>query len=214
MKFTLKLVDSSSQIEKNILSTLKTILEQAIGDSIRETSDKVKDIVKKALQTEPEYGSLKNGELRYNFGISDTSNVDIVIDKLVDTLQIEIKPIKNGPKGLSGGYEINMINSQDFGGVLNTDAAMVVDEKGGYKLPWLEWLLLRNNEFIIKNYEIQLGPNPASRTGNAIMVESNDSWRVPPAFAGSQENNWITRALEKVDKEIVLVMENTLVSKL
>jgi hypothetical protein len=214
MKFTLKLVDSSSQIEKNILSTLKTILEQAIGDSIRETSDKVKDIVKKALQTEPEYGSLKNGELRYNFGISDTSNVDIVIDKLVDTLQIEIKPIKNSSKGLSGGYEINMINSQDFGGVLDTDAAMVVDEKGGYKLPWLEWLLLRNNEFIIKNYEIQLGPNPASRTGNAIMVESNDSWRVPPSFAGSKENNWITRALEKVDKEIVLAMENTLVSKL
>lgn len=214
MKFTLQLVDSSSEIQKNILATLTKILDQAIRESIKETSEKVKDIVKRALQTEPEYSSLKNGELRYNFGISDASNVDIVIDKLVDTLQISVKSIQNGPKGLSGGYEINMINSQDFGGVLNTDAAMVVDEKGGYKLPWLEWLLLRNNEFIIKNYEIQLGPNPASRTGNAIMVKSNDSWRVPPAFAGSQENNWITRALEKVDKEIVMAMENTLVSKL
>ena len=81
MKFTLQLVDSSNTIQKNILSALTTILDQAIKDSIKETSDKVKDIVKKALQTEPEYSSLKNGELRYNFGISDTSNVDIVIDK-------------------------------------------------------------------------------------------------------------------------------------
>ena len=214
MKFTLQLVESSREIEKNILSTLKILLEQAVNSSIKELSDNIKDIVKKALQSEPEYSSLKSGELRYNFGISDPSNVDIVIEKLVDTIEIEIKPIKITPKGLSGGYTINMINSQDFGGVLNIDAAMVVDDKGGYRLPWLEWLLLKNNEFIVKNYEVQLGPNSSSRTGNAIMVKSNDSWRVPPAFAGSQESNWTTRALEKVDKEIIMTMENTLVSKL
>lgn len=214
MKFSLKLIESSLEIEKNILSTLKILLEQAITSSVRELSDKVQDIAKKALQSEPEYGSLKNGELRYNFGISDPSNVDVVIEKLVNTIEIEIKPIKITPKGISGGYTINMMNSQDFGGVLNIDAAMVVDDKGGYKLPWLEWLLLRNNEFIVKNYEVQLGPNSSSRTGNAIMVKSNDSWRVPPAFAGSKESNWTTRALEKVDKEIIMTMENTLVSKL
>lgn len=214
MKFSLKLIESSPEIEKNILSTLKVLLEQAITASIRELSDKIQDIVKQALQSEPEYSSLKSGELRYNFGISDPSNVDVVIEKLVNTIEIEIKPIKITPKGISGGYTINMINSQDFGGVLNSDAAIVVDAKGGYKLPWLEWLLLRNNEFIVKNYEIQLGPNPSSRTGNAIMVKSNDSWRVPPAFAGSKESNWTTRALEKVDKEIIMTMENTLVSKL
>lgn len=214
MKFTLQLSDSSREIEKNIFATLKTILEQALNSSIRDLSDKIKDIVKKALQTEPEYNSLKSGELRYNFGISDPSSVDIVIDKLVDTIEINTKPIKVTTKGIYGGYTINMINSQDFGGVLNIDAAMVVDEKGGYRLPWLEWLLLRNNEFIVKNYEVQLGPNSASRTGNAIMVRSNDSWRVPPTFAGSKESNWTTRALEKIDREIIMAMENTLVSKL
>jgi hypothetical protein len=214
MKFTLQLLESSREIEKNILSTLKILLEQAIDSSIRDLSDNIKDIVKAALQSEPEYGSLKSGELRYNFGISDPSNIDVVISKLVDTIEIEIKPIKITSKGLSGGYTINMMNSQDFGGVLNIDASMVVDEKGGYKLPWLEWLLLRNNEFIVKDYEVQLGPNSSSRTGNAIMVRSNNSWRVPPAFAGSQESNWTTRALEKVDREIIMAMENTLVSKL
>jgi len=214
MKFTLQLLESSREIEKNILSTLKILLEQAIDSSIRDLSDNIKDIVKAALQSEPEYSSLKSGELRYNFGISDPSNIDVVIAKLVDTIEIEIKPIKITSKGLSGGYTINMMNSQDFGGVLNIDASMVVDEKGGYKLPWLEWLLLRNNEFIVKDYEVQLGPNSSSRTGNAIMVRSNNSWRVPPAFAGSQESNWTTRALEKVDREIIMAMENTLVSKL
>lgn len=214
MKFSLTLLDSTNEIQKNILIALQNILEKAINSSIREVSENIKDIVERALKSQPEYNSLINGELRYHFGISDTSNVDIVISQLINTLKVEIKPITLTPRGLGGGYVINMINSQDFGGVLSSDASFVVDSKGGYKLPWLEWLLLRNNEYIVKNYDIKLGPNPYSRSGGAVMVASNSSWRVPPEFAGSKNSNWITRALENVDAEIIKTMETTLVSQL
>lgn len=42
-----------------------------------------------------------------------------------------------------------MMKSDDLGGVIYDDIANVTDNQG-QSLPWLEWLLLRNNQAIIK----------------------------------------------------------------
>ena len=42
------------------------------------------------------------------------------------------------------------------------------------------------------------------------MVESKNNWRVPPNFAGDQNNNWTTRAISKVDKEIVKIISTNI----
>ena len=93
---------------------------------------------------------------------------------------------------------------------ITTEAAQVIDTKRGYSLPWLEWLLLKNNKVIVNNYDVKLGPNINSRTGNAIMVSSNNNWRVPPQFAGSQASNWTTRAIERVDKQIESIIQKAI----
>ena len=50
-----------------------------------------------------------------------------------------------------------------------------------------------------KDYEVLLGPNPRSRTGMAIMVSSNSDYRLPAKFAGTESNNWVYRAISKID---------------
>ena len=47
-----------------------------------------------------------------------------------------------------------------------------------------------------------MGPNKFSRSGMALMVESNKNWRVPSEFAGSPSNNWASRALDKIEDKI------------
>jgi hypothetical protein len=42
------------------------------------------------------------------------------------------------------------------------------------------------------------------------MVSSNNSWRVPPQFAGSQASNWTTRAIERVDKQIESIIQKAI----
>ena len=82
------------------------------------------------------------------------------------------------------------------------DEATVTDNQG-QKLPWLEWLLLRGNQIIIRNYQVRMGASPYSRTNMAVMVQSKKNWRVPMEFAGTITNNWTTRALDKVDAQII-----------
>ena len=214
MKYNMQLINSVAEIERDILSSLSKILEIALSKSVSEIDRNIKILIKQSLQLEPEYMSLTGGELRYHFGIADVSNVDKVIDSVINTLNIQVKNISTGTQGLSGGLIITMLGAGDLTDIISSDPAQVKDSQRGYSLPWLEWLLLRNNEIIINNYDVKLGPSPASRTGNAIMVKSNNSWRVPPAFAGSIENNWITRSLNRIDDEIMNVITKTISNKL
>jgi hypothetical protein len=81
-------------------------------------------------------------------------------------------------------------------------------------LPWLEWLLLKGNSIIVRNYNVKYGQNPRSRSGDAIMIDSTSSWRVPPEFAGTTRDNWTTRALNRVDKDINRIIQQSFESSI
>ena len=71
-------------------------------------------------------------------------------------------------------------------------------------------MLLKGNAIIIKNYEVKFGPSPKSRSGDALMIQSSSSWRVPPEFAGTIKDNWTTRALNRIDNKIINLIQTTL----
>jgi hypothetical protein len=199
MIINLKLLESDSEISNMILYTIKEILNNTFDKSLKNLRNTIPAHVKNAIMAEPEYGSLINGKLRYEFGIPDASNsVNAVVDAWANNINIETIPIVISGNSLKGGFSINMIQD-DYSDVLNLAASTVKDSKSGALLPWLEWLLLYGGQIIIKNYKVQMGPNVNSRTGMAIMVSSKENWRVPPEFAGTKNNNWISRALTRLD---------------
>jgi hypothetical protein len=85
------------------------------------------------------------------------------------------------------------------------DQFSVITEKG-QQLPWLKWLLFEGTSSIVKDYDVKFGPNTKSRTGEAIMVQTNRSWRVPPEFAGTIADNWFTRAIDSIDDSIETII--------
>jgi hypothetical protein len=90
------------------------------------------------------------------------------------------------------------------------DIAMTKTEKGE-SLPWLEWLLLKGNDKIIQDYSITYINNSyRSRTGSAIMVSNPNGWRVPVNFAGTEDNNWTTRAINKISDKISKVIQTNI----
>lgn len=214
MKYNVELLSSVAEIQNSILSSLSEILQKAISKSVPEIQRNMKTLVQQSLKTEPEYLSLTGGDLRYHFGIADVSNVDRVIDAVTDTLNIQINKISSSNQGLTGGLIITMLGAGDLNNIIASNPAQVRDSERGYSLPWLEWLLLRNNEIIINNYDVKFGPNPSSRTGNAVMIKSDNSWRVPPAFAGSADSNWITRSLNKINEDIINIITKAISNKL
>jgi hypothetical protein len=210
MKIELKLLDSDSSLAKQIFDAVKNILNSALNKSEQDIKTRVKQIISDSLRTEPEYQSLKSGILKAEFGIQFPETVDKIVEKLSDTLDIQQIPITTTNRGVKGGFRLVAIKSDNISGLTADLDAIVSDDIRGYKLPWLEWLLLRGADNIVKNYEVSFGPSPYSRSGMAIMKSSSGSWRVPPQFAGTAKSNWTTRAISKVENDI----KNTIIQSI
>lgn len=202
MIFKLKLLESNSQIAKDILNALLPDISNYMTDVIKYLQKNLPPLVSSLIKNTPEYDSLIGGNLQYEFGIPNPGNaLSGLLDLWANNINIIYKPpiINNGR--LKASFSANMIKV-DFSDVLYSDYAIVYDNLRGYSLPWLEWLLLEGNKTIIKNYNVIFGPNKYSRTGYAVMRESSKSWRVPAEFSGTLRDNWITRALDNGESQI------------
>lgn len=209
MNFSLKLVDSPAEISKKIAKSLSKEINRVIKKSLSGIRSDFKTLIITYLKKQPEYSSLISGTLKYDFGIADSINVDKVVDFIAETSTVEIKTIRYGSGNISGGFFIGFMKSDDMNGLIYTDIASVVDD--GMVLPWLEWLLYNGTSAIIKEYQVEYGPNKNSRTGNAIMIKSDSSWSVPANFAGKQNNNWTTRAAQSInDSEILNIIQKNI----
>jgi len=209
MRFDITILETNSQITSAIIHSIKDVIGNAIKKSMNKIIEGTKDIISESLRQEPEYGSLMSGKLKADFGIPDSSVVQRVVDALVNTIEITDIPIVANNSGLKGGFILTMMKSDDLNGVIYADIANVSDIKG-YKLPWLEWLLLHNNQSIVKNYAVKYGPSPNSRSGLGVMVPSDSDWRVPPEFAGSESNNWTTRAVNRSEASIYKLIQQSI----
>lgn len=210
MKLSLKVLESESEISKLIVEQIKTIVDTAISKSLPSIKKEIIELISEALRNQPEYSSLMSGKLKAEFGIPDSSRVNSIIDALVNSTNIDKKPIKYSTQGLNGGFTLTMIKSDDFNGLIYTDLGSVMDDKG-YSLPWLEWLLLGGNETIVKDYTVRYVNSPRSRSGMALMYPSDiGGWRVPPEFSGTQEDNWTTRAIDSVETQIYKILQTNI----
>jgi hypothetical protein len=213
MKFSLSLLDKNSEIRSEILKAMKEHLESSLTKTINYIEPKIRILVRQAIHNEPEYSSLISGDLRKEFGIADVSNVDVVINKVINSMNINKKNIKINNSGLSGGITLTIVPS-DFAGIIDNPSAFVIDNERGYSLPWLEWLLLKGGEIIVRSFEVEYGSNPKSRSGEALMVSSSKNWRVPAQFSGTIRNNWITRALSTTEDKILQIIRSGLENSL
>lgn len=202
MRLSLTLIEKSGDISSAILNSLLPEVTKFMDSGINMVKNELPQIIRQAIVSSPEYQSLLSGELRYEFGIPDPGPklaglIDIWANNISYT---KMNPTIKGDK-IKAFFSANTIRI-DYADVLYTDYALVVDGARGYSLPWLEWLLLEGNKTIIDNYEVILGASKYSRTGNALMKSSNQSWKVPSAYAGTASDNWITRAIDSVSDNI------------
>jgi len=76
-------------------------------------------------------------------------------------------------------------------------------------LPWLSWLLTRGNEIIIQEYGVLYGSG-FGRTDGAKMSNKKAPFMVDPAYSGTADNNFITRALAPHQRAISNIIKEEL----
>lgn len=206
--FSLDLVQSNKDIAKKINQAILQELKPRLSDVFKKSREYIRPIVIAAIKSQPEYNSLMSGSLKFQFGLPDAaSRINTILDTIEKSLYVEYQNPKIVGQSISGGFFIGMVNS-DFTDILSLSESTFITEKGT-PLEWLKWLLIEGDKTIITGYEFNIGNFKNSRTGGGIMTSSmSGTWRVPPEFAGSIENNWITRAVDSVSDSI----ENNLYS--
>lgn len=196
LKFSVRLLENNSTISKNIAQALLKDVDAYINDIANKMRQAIPDIVISNIVNQPEYTALISGNLQYELGIT---NPQARLSEIINTIKsgaiLNIKPAKVVSSKISASVKLQMIQ-KDFSDLLSLGSSSFTSENGS-EIDWLRWLLLEGDSVIISDYNFILGPNKASRTGMGIMRQATGgSWRVPPEYAGSINNNWITRGLD------------------
>jgi hypothetical protein len=197
----INILESNDEISQKILKALLPEVTKYFNKAFNQCKKEITTIVSNAIVGSPEYQSIMSGKLKYEFGLPDSaSRLSSILSfwKYLDIQYDKPKIVKNQ---INSYFTLSMIRA-DYSDVLSSAAAVFKTEKGT-DLEWLRWLLLFGDKVIIKDYSVEIGPNPRSRTGNAVMVgNTKGRWSVPPEFSGTPQNNWITRAIDSVDSSI------------
>lgn len=209
MQISLKLIDTNQQIYDKILKGLIPQVQKFMLDKLNILKKELPALIQNLIIASPEYNSILSGQLKYEFGLPDSSA------KLAGLLQIWSSNLVydySKPKITNNKIVTKLSASAlkvNFDDVLYSDYAMMYDSVRGYSLSWLEWLVINGNQTIIQDQEIVFGPNKYSRTGNAVMKPSSNTWSVPPEFAGTINDNWITRSIASAENDIQNLLNRT-----
>ena len=208
LKFSVKLLDTNAVISQNIAQALLKDVEVYFNKLVSQMQSKIPEIVVQNIISQPEYSALLSGNLQYELGITNPSaRLSEILDTIRSGAIINTQTPKVVSNKISAKAKLQMIQ-KDFSDLLSLGSASFTSEKGS-EIDWLRWLLIEGDSVIISDYNFILGPSKASRTGMGIMRQSSGgSWRVPPEYAGSINNNWITRAIDSAVPQIDQLISN------
>ena len=188
-----KLLTSGSDFKKYILKTISDTVNRRLFSKLSSAENTISNMVIASIKAQPEYSSLKNGELRNKFGIQNTSEIDNVLAMFND-INTDIDKARISGGEVTANITINMIKD-DFASLSSGMAAYT--SEGGSQIDWLDWLLYKGNNSVVIGYKYLPVVSPKSRTGKGIMVKGEGNIvRVPPQFAGTSDDNWITRGVD------------------
>lgn len=176
-------------------------------------------IVDKLIES-PTYDSLVNGSLRADFGLDDSeiNNLPNVVYSLIyvpiffkDAVGYKGK-LKNERTIFELRIGIVPRFDTSYGRKsINNAIEGAQYYSNGHLIDWLTWLLFGGIEVVVEDYKVYYRPG-IGRSEMAVMHGPNGyfSFNVDPEFAGTVNNNWVTRILDKNKADIFDMIKDTI----
>lgn len=213
----MRLITTEAEIKNEILTRCaaevnRRLMTNVLKNDIRKLTQA---ILESYIMSQPEYDSIKGGTLREELGIADPNDIDQIIKIWVRGVNVVMAPATIAGNKIIGDIILTAIPA-DYSDVLASSYASYRTQKGD-DIPWLSWLLLQGDNIIIANHKVFYDPDKTqfSRTDTDIMIPTTgEGWRVPPEFAGTIDNNFVTRAVMSALPELYHALENAIRSKL
>lgn len=209
---TINLIETTKNIARKILIEFRNQLRKIFPISLPKLQVQVRELVRQAIQRQPEYISLLGGTLQGELGVPESDRrLSVIIDTYINSIVVKLRPIQIRARTLSGSIVIQF--DAQFIELLSLSEAAYLTDKGE-TIPWLQWLLLEG-DLTITEYTFNTVPSDVvdkySRTGLGLMFKRKGGrWSMPPEFAGTAGNNFITRAIAGIQPELDRLARNVL----
>ncbi|SVA88910.1 uncharacterized protein METZ01_LOCUS141764, partial [marine metagenome] len=183
-----------------------------LGGLSTQITKHARPLIKSALTQSPTTAALISGRLREEMGIVNAdSELDQIFQAISETVNVTVSPAKK--RGISISMKIRLTAVPfDFDSVVG-DVGSYVTGKGA-TIPWFKWLTAAGDRIIVRDYDVEGGHPESSRTGDMIMKKGKKGWRVPPEFAGSPKNNFVTEATDSILPELGRYIQTTAIRML
>lgn len=205
------LKESDDKFVKKTNKAIADELNRRIRKNKKRIENEIKSLIGGWIKSTPEMSSLTQegvfGSLNAQFGLypgQGESAVQSIIGAIIGSVSVVVNTVQ--PKMNRSIIEFK-IQPIAFENLLSLPDANVVQSSNGKVLPWLDWLLNLGNTVIVGGYTYV--PESLGRSGGGTM-NPGAGWRVPPQYAGTQNNNFITRALSGREKQINPILKRIL----
>lgn len=216
-----KFTETVGSFIKKFKQAFQSVFRQKFKNKNILIKEKVKRVIRAALFGAPEVHSLLFGKLRLDFGLTNEVANQVVfeiIEKITNNIAIEAIYDTNNLVDIS--FKFNALSVQQLLMIRNASYFSVNSAGEQSKVPWLEWLLLRGTQVVVPGFAVAYGnysKGYQSRTKEAIMVSldnpnssrnsTNEPFRVDPEFAGTENDNFITRAIIPLQPLILKIIK-------
>lgn len=191
---SLKIIDSVSDIQRKVDAAIAPLINDKIKSNIGNIKNNIQQLSGGWITQQPEIQSLLSGSplsLAGQFGIPP-AQVPLAVNSIIESVKASIvTEFRPFDAKLKGGFVVHL-QPDNFSNLLSLTFGHVFYEKGD--LHWLDWLLTLGSSIIVANYSYSASPG-SGRSGLGIMSIGR-SFRVPPRFSGTPDDNFITRALD------------------
>ena len=179
---------------------------------MKQIEDDLKSLMSASIENSDVWQSLKvGGELSAELGLP-RNEVEGRLDRIKNTWINSIRVMPPKSRYFGRVFAISIIFNgvkSDYSDVLAlTEASIdaepskfgISKQKGQHtQLKWLDYLLNFGDRAIIPDYKVQFKNLPATRSGKAQMIISpGNSWKIPSQYAGTSDNNFLTRIIREV----------------
>jgi len=198
----------SAKFQKELSREITLKLSSVLPAALAKIKIMLGNVVRERISMSPEYQAISGGRFRGELGLPDGSK------KINDIMNIwaegiSVTYLKSTGIGF-GTINIGILESS-WEDVLSSSQAELTytSRKGTKTLEWLRWMLKEGSRAIVSGYEF-MPQSRSSRTGLGIMVKRRGSWKIPTQFAGTDSDNFATRALHGIEKDIDIVVRREL----
>lgn len=192
----LKLVTTPSQFAAKVQFLIAPKVDKILVKAKPAIQNQISHLLRIAISSSPTIRSLKDGQLQVDFGLtSDAASAatNDIVNAVLSSVNVFFK---KSQRGKTLGSLVIQIDPATVSAAVET-SSMGSYLSDGYKITWLDWLMTRGTEVVVEGFEVvsTASYDDRSRSGGGFMLPTGGVFRVAPEFAGTEGDNFITRAI-------------------